>query len=75
MEGMVGCGKPSTILERVVSMLELSFCLLHTFEERLLWSVRVEFDRRSRGAGGVREAGWLDSVVTAENRGKGAKRH
>jgi hypothetical protein len=47
------------------------FC---TFE-RLLRSVRVESDGRSRGAVGVREAGWLDSVVTTDNRGKGAKRH
>jgi hypothetical protein len=35
----------------------------------------VESDGRSRGAVGVREAGWLDSVVTTDNRGKGAKRH
>jgi hypothetical protein len=55
-------------------MLELSFCFCCTFE-RLLRSVRVEFDGRSRGAVGVREAGWLDSVVTTDNRDKGAKRH
>jgi hypothetical protein len=40
MEGIVGCGKPSTILERVVGMLELSFCFLH---------VREAFVERSRG--------------------------
>jgi hypothetical protein len=26
----------------------------------------VDFDGRLRGAGGVQEAGWLDSVVTTE---------
>jgi hypothetical protein len=35
----------------------------------------MEFDGRSRGDVGVREAGSLDSVVTTDNRGKGAKRH
>jgi hypothetical protein len=35
----------------------------------------VEFGGRSRGAVGVREAGWLDSVVTTDNRGNGANRH
>jgi hypothetical protein len=42
--------------------------------ERLLWSVRVEFDGRLRGSGGIQEAGWLDSVVTTDNAGKGAER-
>jgi hypothetical protein len=56
---------------RHVGVVFLVFCMFL----RLLRSVRVEFDGRSRGAGGIREAAWLDSVVTTDNRGKGAKRH
>jgi hypothetical protein len=54
MQGIVGCGKPSTIFERVVGMLELSFCFLHVpeaFAERLC-GVGWAFERRwwrSRG--------------------------
>jgi hypothetical protein len=54
MEGMVGCGKPSTILERVVGMLVLSLCLFHVQEVFAEPSrgVRWAFERRcwrSRG--------------------------
>jgi hypothetical protein len=59
MEGIVGCGKPSTILERVVGMLELSFwffALSRGFCGAFAWSL---MGVREALVAFERQVGWI----------------